>query len=198
MPVKKSSRTSKSPAETSKPPSDTSAFATELARIRNSIHLSWNDGATTTMLVATGVAAAVMLSAALRSGKPADVTAAKVQPKIAAAQVRATNAPEETPPPPLATTPSAQLSSVTITGCLEMDNEAFRLKDTTGDVPKARGWKSGFLKKKAATIELVDAAKTMKLPDHVGERVVVTGVLVDREMQVRSLRRIAASCKQEA
>ena len=151
------------------------------------------------MLVATGVAAAVMLSAALRSGKPADVAAAKVQPKIVAAQVRATNAPDATPPQQSATTASAQQSSVTITGCLEMDNEAFRLKDTTGvDVPKARGWKSGFLKKKAATIELVDAAKTMKLPDHVGERVVVTGVLVDREMQVRSLRRIAASCKQEA
>ena len=195
----------KKPSRTSKSPADTSTLAKEFARIKNSMHLSWNDGATTTMLVATGVAAAVMLSAALQPGKPADAAAAKAPPKIVAAPVRATDAsaatpPQQVAPPPQgATLAAAQQPPVTITGCLEKDDQAFRLKDTTGvDVPKARGWKSGFLKKKPATIELLDAANTMKLPEHVGERVVVTGVLVDREMQVRSLRRIAASCKQEA
>jgi hypothetical protein len=84
---------------------------------------------------------------------------------------------------------------VTITGCLERDAETFRLKDTAGEnAPKARSWKSAFLKKGSSSVEVTDAANRVKLPAHVGQRVSVTGTLVDREMQVRSLQRIAASC----
>jgi hypothetical protein len=84
---------------------------------------------------------------------------------------------------------------VTITGCLERDSDSFRLKDTTGqNAPKARSWKSGFLKKGSASVDVVDAANKVKLPTHVGQRVSVTGMLVDREMQVRSLQRVATSC----
>ena len=92
--------------------------------------------------------------------------------------------------------PAATLTPVTITGCLERaDETTFRLKDTIGaDAPKSRSWKSGFLKRNAASIELVDAAHRLKLPDHVGQKVSVTGTLVDREMQVRSLQRVATSC----
>jgi hypothetical protein len=90
---------------------------------------------------------------------------------------------------------AAKAAPVTITGCLERDDETFRLKDTTGvNAPTARSWKSGFLKKKAASIEVIDAAHRLKLTDHVGQRVSVTGVLVDREMQVRSLQRVASTC----
>src|SRR4051794_16068325 len=88
-----------------------------------------------------------------------------------------------------------KVAAVTITGCLERDAETYRLKDTTGDnAPKARSWKSGFLKKNTATVEVVDAPKSAKLPSHVGERVSVTGVLNGREMQVRSLQRLSPSC----
>ncbi len=92
--------------------------------------------------------------------------------------------------------PAATLAAVTITGCLERaDETTFRLKDTMGaDAPKARSWKSGFLKRGSASIEVVDAAHRLQLPDHVGQKVSVTGTLVDREMQVRSLQRVAASC----
>lgn len=84
---------------------------------------------------------------------------------------------------------------VTLTGCLERDKRNFRLKNTSGtEAPKARSWKSGFLKKGSATIDVVDAANRLKLTDHVGERVSVTGRLVDREMSARSLQRIGASC----
>jgi hypothetical protein len=84
---------------------------------------------------------------------------------------------------------------VTLTGCLERDAETFRLKDTAGDnAPKSRSWKSGFLKKGSASIHVMDTANRMKLPSHVGQRVTVTGTLVDREMQVRSLQRVSASC----
>ena len=84
---------------------------------------------------------------------------------------------------------------MTITGCLEDGRDGFRLKDTSGtDAPKARSWKTGFLKKSSPSIEVIDAANRLQLPTHVGQRVSVTGVLVDREMKARSLKRIATSC----
>jgi len=90
----------------------------------------------------------------------------------------------------------AQPAPVTITGCLERDDETFRLKDTSGaDAPRSRSWKSAFLKKGAAPVEVVDASKRLKLTNHIGQRVSVTGTLSDGEMQIRSLRRITASCQ---
>ena len=61
--------------------------------------------------------------------------------------------------------------------------------------PKARSWKSGFLKKGTPRIELIDAANRLKFRDHVGQFVSVTGTLNDREMQARSLQRVATSCE---
>jgi hypothetical protein len=84
---------------------------------------------------------------------------------------------------------------VTITGCIELDERTFWLKDTSGgDAPKSRSWRSGFLKKRQSPIELVDATNTLKLPSYVGQRVAATGMLMNREMRARSLRRVAASC----
>jgi hypothetical protein len=101
------------------------------------------------------------------------------------------NAPGEPTPKELISTPAPTM----VTGCLERTDATFRLKDTTGvDAPKSRSWKSGFLKKGSASIQIVDAPNRLKLADYVGQRVLVTGTLVDREMQVRSLRRVAASC----
>jgi hypothetical protein len=42
---------------------------------------------------------------------------------------------------------------------------------------------------------VVDAGHGLALANHVGERVSMTGPLVDREMQARSLRRLAGSCE---
>src|SRR6185436_17613843 len=103
--------------------------------------------------------------------------------------------PASVPPPVDAKASAPKVAAVTITGCLERSDETFRLKDTSGDyAPKTRSWKSGFLKKGSATVEVVDAAKSAKLPSHVGQRVSVTGVLNGREMQVRSLQRLSPSC----
>ena len=106
-------------------------------------------------------------------------------------------------PPEIArdATPAAQNQAsmpppVTIAGCLERDDETFRLKDTSGaDAPRSRSWKSAFLKKGSASVDVVDASNRLKLTNHVGQRVSVTGTLSEGEMQIRSLRRIAASCK---
>jgi hypothetical protein len=70
------------------------------------------------------------------------------------------------------------------------------MKNVEGtDAPKARSWKSGFLKKGTARIEVMDASNRLKLADHVGERVSISGMLADRELQGRSLRRVASSCE---
>jgi len=100
--------------------------------------------------------------------------------------------------PPVESTVKADVQNsapVTITGCLDLDEETFRLKDTSGaDAPKSRSWRSGFLKNRQSPIELVDATNTLTLPDYVGQRVAATGRLMNREMQVHSLHRVAASC----
>ena len=91
--------------------------------------------------------------------------------------------------------PAPATVPVTITGCLEQKDDAFRLKNTQGDdVPKVRSWKSGFLRKGPSPVAVVDASNRLKLSSHVGERVTVTGVLNDREMKVRSLHKVAAAC----
>jgi hypothetical protein len=92
--------------------------------------------------------------------------------------------------------PVAESASATIAGCLERDGDSFVMKSVEGaDAPKARSWKSGFLKKGTPRIEVMDASNHLKLSDHVGHRVSVSGMLVDREMQARSVRRVASSCE---
>jgi len=86
-------------------------------------------------------------------------------------------------------------TSVTITGCVENDEETFWLKDTSGaDAPKSRNWKSGFLRKRSAPVALLDANHALKLPNYVGQRVAATGTLVNREMRAQSLQRVGSSC----
>jgi hypothetical protein len=82
-----------------------------------------------------------------------------------------------------------------VTGCLELDRNTFRLKDASGiDAPTARTWKSGFFKKRRPSIELVDEANALKLRNYLGQRVAATGTLTNRELQARSLERVAPSC----
>ena len=95
-------------------------------------------------------------------------------------------------------TPAATIDAptATIAGCLTFDDGEYRLKDATGtDAPKSRSWKSGFLTKRSASIAIVDANRSLGLPVHVGQRVEIGGTLVEREMQARSLVRLAGSCK---
>jgi type IV secretory pathway VirB10-like protein len=108
-----------------------------------------------------------------------------------AAPTAAAREPEAAP----AGAPAAVGGSMTVAGCLERTGNGFRLKDTSGDAPKSRSWKSGFLKKGSAPITIVGASNGLALADHVGQRVSVTGTLVDREMRAQSLRRVSPSCK---
>ena len=140
---------------------------------------------------------AAVLIAAYQSAEPRPMTPARTAPAMTRLEP-STAAPAmpaaETAPAETAATP-AKTTRVTLTGCLERADETFRLKDTEGeDAPKARSWKTGFLKKGRTAVEIVDAGRRLNLSDHVGERVTITGTLVEREVRVRSLQRVAASC----
>jgi hypothetical protein len=83
----------------------------------------------------------------------------------------------------------------TIDGCLIHDDGQFRLKNTAGeDAPRGRSWKSGFLHRSSKTIDVLDDSRRLNLARHLGERVTITGVLDDRELQGTALKRVAESC----
>jgi hypothetical protein len=163
---------------------ESARFANIVRRMRvKDITRPWR----TNRLAAIGITAIGVLAAAILIGAHESRARRDTKP---AAHTAATVAAE-----PAASASAPKPNAVTITGCLERDDQTFRLKDTEGaDAPKSRSWKTGFLKKGSASIEIVDAPNRLKLTDHVGQRVSVTGTLVDREMRARSLQRIAPSC----
>src|SRR5436190_5537417 len=162
-------------------------------------------GRKATLIVAGLVMAGGILVAARQQAQPALSTTPRLEsvpmpdatPKSMSANSRATSltsgtsATSATSGVPAAKAPAI----VTIAGCLERDGDGFRLKDVSGaDAPKARSWKSGFLKKGTPSVDVVDATHALRLADQVGKRVSVTGAFADRELNARSLRRVAASC----
>ena len=129
--------------------------------------------------------------------RPADSEVVSAQPKPATVNAAMVALPESTAKPETdaAKTSAANTAPVTIFGCLERSNDTYRLTDTDGvDAPKARSWKSAFLKKGAATVEVVDPGNRAHLSSQIGHRVGVTGTLTERQLQVRSIRRISSSC----
>jgi hypothetical protein len=126
-------------------------------------------------------------------------TAMSVEP-VRAASTEPTRKASETASRTAAVEPSAKaempnMALVTITGCLERNDGMFWLNDTAGvEAPTSRSWKSGFLKKHAAPIAVVDADNGLKLPSHVGHRVAATGTITNREMRARSLQLVTSAC----
>jgi hypothetical protein len=95
------------------------------------------------------------------------------------------------------TVETAGVAPVTVTGCLEVSvsEDRFRLTDTEGgDAPKARSWRTGFLKKRSATVDLVGPTHGLSLDKQVGKRVAATGVLTNRTLTVGSLRVVSPNC----
>ncbi len=138
-----------------------------------------------------------------RSAEP--TSAASIVPEqatVAIAPIEQTPLAKAQKPSMIAAKPaSAQVGAVsgaelaTIDGCLVQDADQFQLKNTSGeDAPRGRSWKSGFLHKGSKTIDVLDQTHRLNLARHVGERVTITGILDDRELQGTSLRRIAESC----
>ena len=196
MPVKKSMR-AKKPASSAKkrmtPPAAAPAAKTPVRWMRTF-------GAETIFIVLMCIMAAAMLVAAAHGASDTperpkvavEGDSALPQPEPARVASAETSGNDSAEPESVGTT--ARMT--TVSGCLERSDESFRLKDTSGtDAPKARSWKSGFLKKSSASIDVVDAMHRLRLANHVGQRVSLTGTLEDRSMQARSLQRIAGTCK---
>ena len=112
---------------------------------------------------------ATPVAAVARESRPEPVAEPKAELQAEAVEARATQA--------------------TITGCLARDDDRYVLKNVSGDdAPKSRSWKSGFLRKRSLTVELIDPAATNRLASYVGRQIETTGALDDREMRVKSLR----------
>ena len=194
MPVKRSIRMKRQPR-------------VDKSKRTKSARAAWWTSKRSAMGAVVCIAAAVMLIVLLRSPHSADAQH-KAEMQIARAEIApptgssvkpaAADDPTYTVPPvsaPVEPRVDETVARVTITGCLERSDENFRLTNTSGaTAPTSRSWKSAFLKKRPATIDVVEAVKRLNLKSHVGERVAVTGTLVDREMRAGSLQRVASSC----
>ncbi|HET6958966.1 MAG TPA: hypothetical protein VFI56_20365 [Vicinamibacterales bacterium] len=106
---------------------------------------------------------------------------------------------EALPPPPMATASSGTIgvAPVTITGCLEVSvsQDEYRLTDTEGiDAPKSRSWKTGFLKRRAAPVSLIEPSDRTTLRKAVGRRVAATGTLNSHDLKVSAVRVVGPSC----
>jgi len=145
-------------------------------------------------LVALIAVAGLVLAA--YQATPVKSPAAAVQPVTTQQTQPAKNTPAKANAHATATATVQTPERVTITGCLEQGHDGFRLKNTEGaDAPKSRNWKTGFITKHPASLNLQDQKNRMKLGTHVGERVSVTGMLTDRDLEVRSMTRVANSCE---
>src|SRR5258705_13666918 len=168
----------------------------------NSTRLTGNGTAAIGRIVVCIVGTGILIAArsaeptSAASAAPANMVAAASNDAVPAKAPRATTAPAARPQAGEAAKAEPAAERVTLEGCLEQDNESFRLKNTTGDdAPKGRSWKAGFLKKSSKTIGLVDARHRMNPAGHGGGRVRVTGMLADRELQGSSIKRLAESCE---
>lgn len=94
-----------------------------------------------------------------------------------------------------ARTPSAP--AVTLTGCLHADDSKFTLSDLPDNqAPKGRSWKTGFILKTPKDVKVVAASSAVKLKDHVGHKIAVTGVRNGDKTHftARAIKHVAANC----
>jgi len=199
MPVKKATR-SKASVASKKSPEAAHASSKTTAPSKRQF------GAGAMLVTAMCVTGAVIVIAAhemtpsaratsTESRPDTEVPTVQLKPMVSSTIVSATPVLPAASETDASKTSAANAAPVTIYGCLERSNETFRLTDTDGaDAPKARSWKTGFLKKGSATVEVVDPGNRARLSSHVGHRVGVTGMLSEKQLQVRSLRKISSSC----
>jgi hypothetical protein len=172
---------------------------------KRSTRTPWVAGVDGLSLAIAGVVivAAGILVAAYRPAST-DETSARVEATASARQADAFESPRTSSTTPDRSAVDAPASTarsttwpapLTITGCLDRDGDSYRLTDAAGvGLPKSRSWKSGFLKKNASSITVVDGDRHARLQDHLGQRVTVTGTMVNREMQIGSVRLLSESC----
>jgi hypothetical protein len=90
----------------------------------------------------------------------------------------------------------APAPSVTLTGCLDIEGTRFRLVDVEGaQAPKGRSWKTAFITKSTKDMDVVGASSAVRLKDHVGHKITVTGARSgDKQLTARAIKHVAPSC----
>ena len=209
MGVKKSAR-----AKTPKAKATAKRLSDKATGLRSRVKVTKAMGAGLAFAAVVVVAGVVMFAgrdsgeraeAAASAAAPSDTSDVPAQPSTPIRAIAGVPAKTKKPAPPKVRTEDSPKTvdvpktaaempdAVVVEGCLEQNGDGFRLKNTTGeDAPKSRSWKSGFLKKGSRPVDVVDWNNRLK--NHVGERVSVSGMFVDGEMRVRTLRRVAATC----
>jgi len=199
MPVKKATR-SKAPAASKK------SSAAAPASSKTSAGAKRQFGAGAMLVTAMCVTGAVIVIAGreMKPGRAAvstdlppasEAVTAQPKPMVSSAIVDVSPVTAAKPEADASKTGAANVAPVTISGCLERADDTYRLSDTDGaGAPKARSWKTAFLKKGAATVDLVDPGNRVRLSSHVGQRVSVAGTLSEKQLQVKSIRKISTSC----
>jgi hypothetical protein len=84
----------------------------------------------------------------------------------------------------------------TYVGCLRSENDGQKLVLTEvggKDVPQSRNWKTMFVTKKSAKLE-VRPAGTLALRQHVGQTVQVSGSRVDDRLAARTVKVVGTTC----
>jgi hypothetical protein len=124
--------------------------------------------------------ATVPISISAQSKTPAKAPAKAAPAKPAPAKAAPAKAtPARVVAAPVAVVP-VDPNTVTMIGCLESDGSKYRLADVQGNqAPKGRSWKTGFVTKKTKNIDLVGAPASLKLQDHLGHKVSVSGLKDD-------------------
>ena len=152
------------------------------------------------MIVVGAAALAILLATVPISISAQSKTPAKAPAKAAPAKpAPAKAAPAKAVPARVAAAPVTLVpvdpNTVTMIGCLESDGSNYRLADVQGNLaPKGRSWKTGFVTKKTKNIDLVGAPASLKLQDHVGRKVSVSGLRDDdTHLKARSIK-LLGSC----
>jgi hypothetical protein len=117
-----------------------------------------------------------------------------LQPQAAAAQAKPT-LPARTSVPAKPAPPATP--SLTLTGCLHADGAKFMLSDMPeNQTPKGRNWKTAYVMKTGKDVEVTPASSSVKLKDHVGHKIAITGVRNGDETHftARAIKHVAATC----
>jgi len=96
-----------------------------------------------------------------------------------------------------AATPAAKTAvpSSSLTGCLQTDGDHFKLTNLPdGQAPKSRNWKTAYVTKSTKDVE-VSGASTLKLKDHIGHKVTITGTRDgDTHVKATGVKMVAKTC----
>ncbi|HEY7172837.1 MAG TPA: hypothetical protein VH417_18420 [Vicinamibacterales bacterium] len=114
---------------------------------------------------------------------------------VTATHAAATQAVKSTAKPAATTSAKTAAPGSSLTGCLENDGDHFKLTNLPeGQAPKARTWKTAYVTKSTKDVEVTGAA-SLKLKDHIGHKVTITGTRDgDTHVKATSVKMVAKSC----